>query len=152
MEKLIFLDVDGVLNNRRWADRMLEEEGISVFHEDMLEPRAIRLLKSIVDETGAKIVVSSAWRKIPRCYENLLKQLSQYDVEVYDVTPYVGGDRGNDITAWFNRNPGQYRYAILDDDSDMGDHMDHLVHTSFDCGITRMDKELCIALLNEEKG
>ena len=92
-----------------------------------LDRRCLLLLKDIVDKTGAKIVVSSAWRRIPRAFQHLKEWLERYGIEVYDVTPYVGGERGNDITAWFNRNPGEYRYVILDDDSDMTTHMEHMV-------------------------
>lgn len=57
--KAIFLDVDGVLNNIRWAEDMEREYGIQIYRDDILEDRAINLLKIIIDETGAVIVVSS---------------------------------------------------------------------------------------------
>ena len=149
MDRLIFLDVDGVLNSMSFAKKMLDEEGVRVFREDILDRRCLLLLKDIVDKTGAKIVVSSAWRRIPRAFQHLKEWLEQYSMEVYDVTPYVGVERGNDITAWFNRNPGEYRYVILDDDSDMTTHMEHLVHTNFhDRGLTRSLADRCIAILN----
>lgn len=149
MDKIIFLDVDGVLNSRSFAKRMRDTEGVSVFREDILDGRCLLLLKDIVDRTGAKIVVSSAWRRIPTSYRHLRDWLQQYGMDAYDKTPYVGGERGNDITAWFNRHPGDYRYVILDDDSDMAGHMDHLVQTSFyDRGLTRPLADKCIALLN----
>ena len=76
--------------------------------------------------------------------------LAKYDMEVYDKTPYVGGERGNDISAWFNRHPGNWQYAILDDDDDMGDHIDHLVRTDFDLGLTEREANRCIELLQRE--
>ena len=150
MDKIIFLDVDGVLNSMTFARRMRDEEGISVFREDILDARCLALLKDVVDRTGAKIVVSSAWRRIPTSYNHLKDWLVEYGMEVYDATPRVGGERGNDITAWFNRHPGNYRYVILDDDSDMIGHMDHLVQTSFyERGLTRELADRCIQMLNE---
>ena len=150
MDKLIFLDVDGVLNNQTWALKMFKEEGVRVYSEDILEDRALRLLKRLVDETGAKIIVSSAWRKIPKSYDALKTQLKHYGVVVDGETPYVGSVRGDDITAWFNRNPGDYRYVILDDDSDMDGHMNHLFQTDFDTGLTYEIVEKCISALNSD--
>ena len=150
MNKIIFLDVDGVLNNLNWAKRMFDEEGVRVLKEDILERRALLLLQLLVEKTGAKIVVSSSWRKIPTSFKSLCDQLEQHGMRVFDTTPHVGGERGNDITAWFNRNPGEYRYVILDDDSDMGDHMEHLVQTSwYKRGLTRGHVDRAIEILNE---
>ena len=150
MEKIIFLDVDGVLNSMTFARRMRDEEGISIFRDDILDRHCISLLKDIVEKTGAKIVVSSAWRRIPTSYSHLKEWLAEYEMDVHDRTPYVGGERGNDISAWFNRHPGEYRYVILDDDSDMTVHMDRLVQTSFhDRGLTRKLADRCIEMLSE---
>ena len=47
--KLIFLDVDGVLNSTQFAIKMLEEDNVRIYAEDMLDPHALRLLKRLVD-------------------------------------------------------------------------------------------------------
>ena len=54
------------------------------------------------------------------------------------------------ITAWFKRNPGDWQYAILDDDDDMGIHIDHLVRTDFDLGLTEKEADRCIELLQKD--
>ena len=149
MGKLIFLDVDGVLNNQAWAIRMFKEEGVRVYRDNLLEDRALHLLKSLVDSTGARIVVSSAWRHIPTAYNDLRRQLEQCGMSVYGKTPYVGSVRGDDITAWFAAHPGKYAYVILDDDSDMDGHMDHLVQTDFYTGLTQEIVDRCVQMLNE---
>lgn len=89
-----------------------------------------------------KIKISSAWRQIPTCYQHLQEWLAKYDMEVYDKTPYVGGERGDDISAWYTRHPGCWQYAILDDDDDMGDHIVHLFRTDFDLGLTERSKSV----------
>lgn len=145
---VIFLDVDGVLNSRTFAKRMREREGVNVFRHDILDEGALLLLKEIIDRTGAKIVVSSSWRKIPSKLLALKDWLAYYGMEVYDVTPYAGGERGNDITAWLKRHPSVHKYAILDDDSDMGAHIVHLAQTSFaGCGLTRKVANKAIDIL-----
>lgn len=49
-EKVIFLDIDGVLN---------DEEHTS---ESYLDSMMVGRLKRIIDETGAEIILSSSWR------------------------------------------------------------------------------------------
>lgn len=126
MNKVIFLDVDGVLNNGTWAIEMFDK-GIRVYHDDLLYEPSLEQLRRIVDTTGAVIVVSSSWRQIPIAYLHLKERVEKYGMKIYDKTPYVGGERGDDITAWFNRHPGDWKYVILDDDDDMGVHMPHFM-------------------------
>ena len=148
-DRIIFLDVDGVLNNGTWALEMYDQ-GVRVYHDDLLYEPSLVQLRRIVDETGAAIVVSSSWRQISVAYQHLKEWLAKFGMEVYDRTPYVGGMRGDHITAWFNRHPGEYRYVILDDDDDMGRHMDHLVRTDFDDGLTAEKADECIRRLKEQ--
>ncbi len=151
MNKVLFLDVDGVLNNGEWAFKM-HQQGVHVYKNDLLYEPSLEQLRRIVRTTGALIVVSSAWRQIPSCYQHLLEWLEKYGLRVYGKTPYIGGDRGDDISAWFNRNPGEWRYVILDDDDDMGEHLGCLVRTDFDRGLTEKEADLCIELLNRTDG
>ena len=146
MNKLLFLDVDGVLNNGSWAMEMYER-GVRVFRDALLFEPSLVQLRRIVDETGAAIVVSSSWRMDPEAYERLRAWLAKYGMVIHDQTPWVGGDRGEDITAWFNQNPGRYRYVILDDDDDMGRHLKHLVRTDFNIGLTEEKADECIRRL-----
>ena len=53
--KVIFLDVDGVLNSQQLFEKSEDAQLISVDEEN------IKNLKKIVDATGAKIVLSSSW-------------------------------------------------------------------------------------------
>lgn len=76
--KVIFLDNDGVIclsNNWGGRTRKYEEyrklhpdanswSTVDVFHRfDNFDIKAVRVLNSILDETGAEIVVSSDWKK-----------------------------------------------------------------------------------------
>lgn len=146
--KIIFLDVDGVLNNMTWAKRM-SDEGVHVFAEDMLEDRAIKLLKQIVDATGADVVITSTWRIGAASMTHLLDQLGYYDIHPIAKTPRRGGMRGDEITAWMQECDEPIdAYVILDDDSDMTVHMDHLVKTSFEHGLQPEHVKRAIGILN----
>lgn len=81
--KVIFLDVDGVLNSDEYFDKIrnLNIEGI----ECEIDIEKIRLLKKAIDETGAKVVLSSSWRYTRNA--QLLKELLwNYGICV-DTTP-----------------------------------------------------------------
>ena len=90
--KVIFLDVDGVLNSEK---DLLEAKGKSELFD-----RPLTLLKELVESTKAKIVVSSTWRigcsKSGRnswygeeIFKTLTDRLAEYQMEVYDITPVI---------------------------------------------------------------
>lgn len=58
--KVIFLDVDGVLNSRAFTMWQIENNGHA--DVDQIDPKEVMLLGQLVKETGAEIVVTSTWR------------------------------------------------------------------------------------------
>lgn len=93
MKKLIFLDVDGVLNSdilfraaaadERWSRCSYER-----MRSDQLEPHLLELLVKLVKNTGAQIVVSSTWREFEIPRNILYNTLIALDLEVVDYTPW----------------------------------------------------------------
>lgn len=90
--KVIFLDIDGVLNSNDWyvyRRDHVEMDSINAqypFYE--FDPRAVERLNRLVEATDAKIVVSSTWRHGRTIDE--LKQLFEWvkiDAEIIGVTP-----------------------------------------------------------------
>lgn len=146
--KIIFLDVDGVLNNESWAIRCAEESNYYPLFEYGLEYRALSLLADIVRETGASVVISSSWRKIRPAKESLLFYLDHWNIPLAGETPYIGGIRGDDIQAWLDEHPEVERFVILDDNDDMGDLIPHLVQTTWKNGLQPIHKDAAIHLLN----
>lgn len=146
--KVIFLDFDGV---------------ITIPPKWYLKADKIKWVKKIVDETEAKIVVSSSWRMesveetidkmigIPkRCPHN--KMFNWFIDNLYDVTPWVGlgGGRGGQIQKYLNEHPEIENYVIIDDDSDMWDsQLYHFVQTNFEDGITETEANRAIKVLNK---
>lgn len=121
--KVLFLDVDGVLNYREWF-RIHGREDYP------LDPVCIELVQRIIKETGCKIVLSSTWRN----HEGSVQELKKY-FEIIDKTPHFSSFRGDEIKAWLEKHPEVTKYAILDDDNDM--HPDQkLFDCSFDIGLT----------------
>ena len=63
MEKIIFLDFDGVLNTQHYQ-RLLnyQEKAWKDEYGAFFDPEAVLQLKRIVDATNADIVVESSWK------------------------------------------------------------------------------------------
>ena len=114
VDKILFLDVDGVLNS-------LNSGGLYA-----LKKPCLRRLTAIVKDTGCKIVLSSTWRKDWYALRRLKRVLSYRGLEIFDVTPILYKDRGYEIEQWLTNNGylswnGELKcsYAIVDDDNDM---------------------------------
>lgn len=62
--KIIFLDIDGVLNSDEYFDKIkyLKIEGI----ESEIDRKKVKLLQEAVKQTGAKVVLTSSWRYTKR--------------------------------------------------------------------------------------
>jgi len=147
--KVIFLDFDGV---------------ITIPPKWYLKADKIKWIKRIVDETAAKIVVSSSWRmqtveetrksmiyKEKRCPRN--KMLYWLMDNLYDVTPWVGlgNGRGGEIQQYLNDHPEIDNYVIIDDDGDMWDsQLYHFVQTNYEDGITETEAIRAIKVLNKK--
>lgn len=130
--KLIFLDVDGVLN-------MHGSGGLFT-----LNKKRLRLLEKIVKETGAEVVVSSTWRNYPDHMKKLMRCLNYRGIKVSGITKRLGlasdGERyyrGHEIQDYLDNHPEIENYVILDDDSDMLDsQLRHFVQTDGTIGLT----------------
>ena len=70
--KVLFLDHDGVIClSTEWGSRFNNGDGLdSLF--DRFNPKAIKVLNQIIEETDCEIVVSSDWRF--HCTSEVLKK------------------------------------------------------------------------------
>jgi hypothetical protein len=142
MLKIIFLDIDGVLNNE------------SLFSKQKPEPidsTAIRLLNELITDTGACIVISSSWRIAYSLYQ-LQKLLTtvgfRFPEKIIGATSDLSGQvRGQEIALWLQQVPVK-SFVILDDDDDMEPVKDHLIQTTFEFGLQQKHIALAKKLLN----
>lgn len=148
--KIIFLDVDGVLNDKDSFPNICCKK--------------VQLLKYIIQKTDAKIVLSSSWRyggidKYSLIYNNLIKSDPKGVVfeALIDRTPMPGfcdppmpanHVRGHEIQRWIEDNNYQGKYVIIDDDNDMGPVQEHLIQTNTDFGLLRSHVDKVIKCLN----
>jgi hypothetical protein len=140
---ILFLDVDGVLNNRR--TRQVTEcgctgvDGVNVKH-----------LQRILKETGCAIVVSSTWRRWPELMRELWAKLgAETEARCLGFTPVMDScDRGIEIQKWLNDNEYRDQFVIVDDDSDMVHLAPYLVKTDNNHGLTGENADEIIRRLN----
>lgn len=118
--KIIFLDVDGVLNDSTTTERCGNHTGI--------EKYCLARLKNVVNLTGAKIVLISTWKEhwekdknrkyLQDEFANYLDvKFAEKELEVYDKTDDIDGEwitRGKNIMEYIRReNPSNF--VIIDD-------------------------------------
>jgi hypothetical protein len=114
--RVLFLDVDGVLN--RTGYKPAESRGLVSWIEPELAGRLAREAVAL----DARVVMCSDWR-IGRTLEALREALGTHGIELHDVTPSsCGGGRWREIAAWLAANgAAPEAMAIIDDAFDMGE-------------------------------
>lgn len=139
---VLFLDADGVMNNQAWIARGFR---------DSFDPSAVAWVNSITHATGAGIVFSSVWRKRFHTNADLREFMIKSGITalILGKTPDTGKTRGDDITAFYEKNPRlrELPLAILDDSSDMGPWMPFLVQTTPERGVTHEDALAVVSML-----
>ena len=176
--KVLFLDIDGVLNSENWFGYRLYCIKNNMFNEminfvntnderikyklSMIDDRAIANLNRIIEETGCKVVLSSSWRSSIESEniftQNLLK-LKGFKYEFYDVTPRLwfsdfSTRRGDEIQLWMDKESEKNEiesFVILDDDdSDMlPEQTNNFIHIDGHVGLTDKDVFTAIEILNK---
>lgn len=118
---VIFLDIDGVMNNEKFC-----RGNVNARMDDhtCFDPKSVAALAEILAKSGARLVLSSMWR-----YYNTLAQMEVFlelcglKVEFLDRTPLSARDsrRGHEIAEWLEEHPEVKTYVILDDDVDISE-------------------------------
>jgi len=155
--KLIFLDIDGVLNHPEFlkAHAITNYKSVPMALLACIDPVAVGRLNRLVEITEAKIVVSSPWRTIMRIGQ-LQSTFERAGVKTcpFSQTPNLGTTRGREIQSWLDRRrltlPIE-SYVILDDDdaddADMGHLIPKLVQTSREKGLQDVHVERALDIL-----
>ncbi len=155
--KIIFLDIDGVLNCKTSRSRCGKYVGI--------DDGKLSTIKRVADATGGKIVLVSTWKQSWQKLEKdkfkqddladyLDKKFKRHGLEVYDKTSdSLNGmyfSRGESILDFIYRNKVT-GYVILDDfqyDYDGCGLTDNLVKTNNATGLTPENAARAIKILN----
>jgi hypothetical protein len=150
--RVLFLDIDGVLNSKQWYQKR-SESGLKTQPYCDIDPKAIKQLNRIEKiYKDVKIVISSTWRHhiIDSFGWNIIFELLGCNIEVIDVTPRLQTYRGTEIAAWIleyhsrrKKNPDNCydmgmidSFVIVDDDDDMEMLSSRLVLCENEKGLT----------------
>jgi hypothetical protein len=155
MEKVLFLDVDGVLTSTRYI--VSKYRSNKIWKNSDLDFEAVQRLVKIVKDTNCSIVVSSTWRCFgigpnSKIYKSLLEKDGKLICDaIIDKTSesLKGFCRGDQIQEWINNNKFKGNFVILDDDSDMRDLKIFLVKTNTEEGLTDFKMQEVINRLNK---
>ena len=148
--KVIFLDNDGVIClSNNWGSRYKKQHKIydkdnprpfqnelpTELRFDNFDKKSIKVLNSILEETGAEIVVSSDWQNFATCeqlgdyYESqgiikrpigVTKEIGGIDLNRYDKMPWNRNldfeqHRSLEILEWLSVHPEVTKWVAIDD-------------------------------------
>lgn len=146
-DRIIFLDVDGVLNGyNRWNVLgwdivcKFDSERLRNWYRNLTDPcgihtKKVKRLAKIVRKTGAKVVMSSTWRGGWRYdgHKAVLKDsfkkfddfvkldnlFNEYGIEFIDITPRIENKgRDSEIIQWLAQHEDKVdNFIILDDEN-----------------------------------
>eukprot|EP00933_Yihiella_yeosuensis_P083555 TRINITY_DN97797_c0_g1_i1.p1 TRINITY_DN97797_c0_g1~~TRINITY_DN97797_c0_g1_i1.p1 ORF type:complete len:316 (+),score=81.08 TRINITY_DN97797_c0_g1_i1:173-1120(+) len=178
-EKVIFLDVDGVLRpltaggfrsmmvDGEWALRAETADFIS---------SALLAVRHIVEQTGAIIVLSSEWRRDAPMREGVDNILKEYDMRPCstwtptDLVRDMGTEnpfkafterRAREISTWIHANPQVKQWVVIDDINMADADLDRkpgtllmaprIVQTHRKIGLTMEQGKAAVRILRGEK-
>lgn len=150
MDKIIFLDIDGVLapyrtlNEYQYCCEHYINEPYGVLKFDA---ECVSNLNSLIVRSGAKIVVSSSWRcAVP--IEHMGRMLEDQGVicEFLDYTPYSDDGRADEIKKWLSGKDIKHFVIIDDTPYEWGDLSAFWVQTNPHCGLNENDVKFAMSL------
>lgn len=116
---IVFLDINGVLDTNEKMDEIDSDN--------------LNRLKSIVDATNSKVVISSSLKNsyyytghLSKHLIKIIKEIKEAGIEVTGITPKCNS-RTHEIMQYLKEHPEIENYCILDDDYDMEELKDNLV-------------------------
>lgn len=154
--KIIFLDIDGVLNRIGVRARTQTRWGGYIG----MEPELVERFNDICQKTGAVVVLSSAWRNADDWLATM--KANGLTCEFIDRTPNLNSGnsstgRGLEVKAWLDKftitdlllpeNEQVEKYCCIDDDSDFLPYQ-NLFKTNYEDGLTAEQAKLIIEFLN----
>ena len=153
MNKIIFLDFDGVLNTEHYQG-LLQYQGKPWQDEygAFFAPKAVKQLKRIIDATDADIVIESSWKYLGLDAMKELWKVRNLPGTIIDITPsLVGENKGVEIVLWLSEHGKQdTRYVIIDDEYVILDsQLSHFILANPYEGITEEQANRAISMLNE---
>lgn len=163
MIRVLFLDIDGVLNSAAWnADHQQEiAQGI------LIDREKVQLLSQLVRDTHAQIILHSGWRMwfdaqlrpLRKETEILAQLFAEVGLSIAGVTPDLTTEdirknkqfslvKADEILAWLGQHEDIHSWLVLDDlDLHNETIRQHQVQTDPAVGFTWKDVERACQIL-----
>lgn len=174
--KILFLDIDGVLNSYEYWDSAEYESYCKAVERDKdafdmsmeIDMDAVKVLNTLFKQDDTiKIVVSSTWRGVDNNRLDNVKRYLQnrgfkYTQNIVGGTPSISSvPRGTEIEKWLqayslehfkDKKYENVSYCIIDDDSDMLEKQkSHFIQIDTKVGITKYDIENILTILKSKE-
>ena len=161
--KIIFLDIDGVLNSENSTSQYNDIDNSTYTG---IDTDKVKKLKHIIHQTGAIIVLSSSWRigwerykkdqQFPHA-DYLDRKMKKNGLKIYDKLQDTPNElkRVDNIKAWLRRHfPDDEKpiWVMIDDEVRYmnEEDKDNIYITDYKTGLTDDDAEKIIKMLNKE--
>lgn len=166
MNRIIFLDIDGVLNSNFWNDSHQRE----ISDGKLVDVEKVKLLSILVKRTNAKIILHSGWKywfdqdlkPLRPEAENLIMLFKQEELLLGDITPNQSTEeirtnkkfslvKASEILSWLAQHEYVDNWIVIDDlDLHNKEIEMHQVKTDSNIGLTIDDVYKAeMMLLNE---
>ena len=130
MTKVLFLDIDGVLNSNFWNDNHQRE----ISDGTLIDEQKIKLLAQLVKKTKIKIILQSGWRvwfddklkPTRKEAQRLVEMLAEEGLTIDGVTPDLTTEeirrtkkfsmvKADEILLWLKEHEDVSAWVVLDD-------------------------------------
>ena len=130
MRRIIFLDIDGVLNSNFWNNAHQKE----ISDGTLIDEEKVRLLSILIKRTNANIVLHSGWkywfdqdlRPLRPEAENLAMMFTEEGLLIEDITPDHSTEeirrdkkfslvKADEILAWLEEHEDVDNWIVIDD-------------------------------------
>lgn len=162
MSRVLFLDIDGVLNSNFWNASHQKE----ISDGTLIDEGKIKILASLVKRTGAKIILHSGWRfwfdsdlrPLRTEAERLVELFANEGLTIAGVTPDLTTEeirktkkfslvKADEILMWLKTHEDVTEWVVLDDlDLHNCEVEQHQVKTNYTVGLTVEDTEIALML------
>lgn len=138
--KVLFLDIDGVLNNEATKERCSQGRFKGFIG---LDKRLLGLYLDWIKDKPIEVVISSTWR----LDQDQLAEMANHGIKWRDVTANLGY-RGREVQAWISQHMPD-KFAILDDIQQFyAWQLPHFIQTSYIHGLRPKNLKKVEAILN----
>ena len=165
MKKIVFLDIDGVLNSNFWNENHQRE----ISDGTLIDESKVKLLCKLIKDTDAQIILHSGWKywfdsdlkPLCREAENLRGLLEKEGLTIAGVTPDHATDeirkskkfslvKAGEILTWLKQHNDVDSWVVLDDlDLHSVEIGMHQIRTDQCTGLTIEDVEKAKKMLKD---